>query len=209
LNRYFWIITIILILLLIVSLFLIGGFFDESSSEVFVGVDAAYDNIAEIKLFVDEVSSYTNTIVIGSTGITHNFSKLDEVCQYVYDRGMYFMIYAHPIDDPDELLIQCQWTLDAKPRWGEYFLGLYAFDEPGGRQLDNATYKVVRDEYWFADNITDAADKYVSRLNLIVNHTIKEQMCPCSPQITHFSGLTTKRDTTWFLQSSDGTTAEP
>jgi hypothetical protein len=176
-NRYFWIITIILILLLIVSLFLIGGFFDESSSEVFVGVDAAYDNLAEIKLFVDEVSSYTNTIVIGSTGITHNFSKLDEVCQYIYDRGMYFMIYAHPINETAKLAVQCQWMLDAKPRWGEYFLGLYAYDEPGGRQLDNATYKVVRDEDWFADDFTDAADKYVSRLNLILNHTMKEQMC--------------------------------
>jgi hypothetical protein len=89
---------------------------------------------------------------------------------------MYFMIYAHPINDTAELVIQRQWVLDAKPRWGEHFLGLYAYDEPGGRQLDNATYKVVDDEYWFADNWTDAADKYVSQMDLILNHTIKDQM---------------------------------
>lgn len=87
------------------------------------------------------------------------------------------MIYAHPIADPEELLIQCKWIVDAKPRWGKQFLGLYAYDEPGGRQLDNATYKVLVDEDWFADNFTEAADKFVNELNLIINHTIKDQMC--------------------------------
>ncbi len=173
-HRYFWV--IILVALLVVSLFFMWRFFDETSSEVFVGVVAAYDNVAEIKLLVDEASPYVNTIVIGSTGITHNFTKLDDVCQYVYDRGMYFMIYAHPINDTAELVIQRQWVLDAKPRWGEHFLGLYAYDEPGGRQLDNATFKVVRDENWFADNWTDAADKYVSELKMILNHTIEDLM---------------------------------
>jgi len=174
-HRYFWV--IILISLLIISLFLLCGLFDEPSSKVFVGVDVAYDNVAEIKLLVDEISAYTNTIVIGSIGITHDAAKLDEVCQYVYDKGMYFMIYAHPANDPDVLVIQCQWVLDAKPRWGDRFLGLYAYDEPAGWQLDNATWKVVEDEYWFADNYTDAADKYVSQLSLILNHTIEDLMC--------------------------------
>ena len=142
-----------------------------------MGIVAAYDNVEEIKRFVDEASPYINTIGIGSVGITYNFTKLDDVCQYIYDRGLYFMIYAHPINDPYELLVQCQWVIDAKPRWGEHFLGLYAYDEPGGRQLDNATYTVVKYEEWFADNCTDAADKYVSELTLIINHTIKDQMC--------------------------------
>lgn len=178
-ERYFWIILVcvILILVLLVSLFVTLKSLNELSAELFVGVDAAYDNIQEIKLFVEEVSSYTNTIILGSTGITHNFSKLNEVCQYIYDKGLYFMIYAHPIGDPEELRVQCQWVANAKPRWGDKFLGLYAYDEPGGRQLDDAEFKVVKDEYWFADNYTDAADKYVNELTLIINHTINEQMC--------------------------------
>jgi hypothetical protein len=178
-DRYFWaiLVAVILIPLLIISLFVACGFYVAPSSELFVGVDAAYDNIDEIKQFVDEASSYTNTIVLGSTGITHNFSKLDEACQYIYDHGMYFMIYAHPINDPQDLQVQCQWMLDAKPRWGDKFLGLYAYDEPGGRQLDNATLKVLNNAEWFADNYTDAADKYVSTLTLIINHTINDQMC--------------------------------
>jgi hypothetical protein len=178
-DRHFWIILVIVILIpiLLVSFFVTYGVFNEPSSELFVGVDAAYDNLQEIKLFVDEASPYTNTIVLGSTGITHNFSKLNEACQYIYDKGMYFMIYAHPIDDPKELLVQCQWMLDAKPRWGDQFLGLYAYDEPGGRQLDNATLKLLDNKDWFADNYTDASDKYVNALTLIINHTIKDQMC--------------------------------
>lgn len=141
-----------------------------------MGIDVAYDNVAEIKLLVDEVRPYTNTIVIGSTGITFDVAKLDDVCQYVYDRGFYFMIYAQPIGDLDKLAIQRQWVLDAKPRWGEHFLGLYSFDEPGGRQLDNASYKIVKDEDWFADNFTEAADKYVNEALIKLHHLIEDQM---------------------------------
>lgn len=162
--------------MLIASLFLACRFFNAVSPDVFVGVDVAFDNVEEIKLLVDKISAYTNTIVIGSVGITHNFTKLDDVCQYVYDKGMYFMIFAHPINDPEALVIQRQWVLDAKPRWSEQFLGLYAFDEPAGRQLDNASYKAVDDEFWFADNWTDAANKYITNMSLYLNHAINDQM---------------------------------
>jgi hypothetical protein len=164
--------------LLIVSLFLTCGVFNKPPPDVFVGIDMAYDNVAEIKLLVDEIRPYTNTIVIGSAGITFDVAKLDDVCQYVYDRGFYFMIYAHPLGDPDALVIQRQWVLDAKPRWGERFLGLYAFDEPGGRQLDNASYRVVR-EGWVPDNYknwTEAADKYVNTAFIDLHHMIEDQM---------------------------------
>lgn len=166
----------ILIPLLIISLFLTYGFFHEPPLDFFLGVSVSFDNVEEIKTLVDKAGSYINTIVIGSTGITHNFTKLDEVCQYIYDRGMYFMIYAHPLDDPDELVIQRQWVFNATPRWGKQFLGLYAYDEPGGRQLDNATLKVIEDERWFADNYTDAADKYINETFIYLHHTIEEQM---------------------------------
>ena len=175
------IVVVLLVLLLIVPVFLYYGFLADTPvkgdpSGLFVGVDVAFDNVTEIKRLVDEISPYTNTIVIGSTGITHDMEKLDDVCQYVYDRGFYFMIYAHPIFDPEKLVIQREWVLDAKPRWGQYFLGLYAYDEPGGRQLDNASYRVLNDENWFADNWTEAANKYVDTLFLYLHHTIEDQL---------------------------------
>ena len=176
-RRYFWITIAILIPLLIISLFLTFGSFDEPSEvDVFVGVTAAYDNVEEIKLFVDEVSSYINTIGIGSTGITFDVAKLNDVCQYVYDKGLYFMIYAHPINDIAELAIQYQWVINAKPRWGDQFLGLYAIDEPAGRQLDNASITVVKNEDWFADNYAEAAEKYVNETFIYLHHLIEDQM---------------------------------
>ncbi|MCW4008301.1 MAG: hypothetical protein NWF09_06430 [Candidatus Bathyarchaeota archaeon] len=173
-NKY-WL-PIVLVSLLIVSLFLVSRLFDDPALNIFVGVDVAYDNVEELKQLVDKISSYTNTIVIGSTGITHNFTKLNDVCQYLYNKSMYFMIYAHPINDPEVLNVQRQWVLDAKPKWGEHFLGLYAYDEPAGRQLDNATLKAVDDSNWYVDNWTDAANKYITNMNLILNVSIQEHM---------------------------------
>ncbi|MEJ2280573.1 MAG: hypothetical protein P8X97_01425, partial [Candidatus Bathyarchaeota archaeon] len=65
----------------------------DSEVDLFVGVDVAYADLEEIKSCIDEVSSYTNTFVIGSTGITYNEEKLNEICQYLYERDMFFIIY--------------------------------------------------------------------------------------------------------------------
>jgi len=149
--------------LLVVSLFLVSGFFINSSKiefPVFVGIDVAYSDVDGIKALVNETSSYTNTIVIGSTGITYNVTKLNEVCEYVYDKGMYFMIYMHP--NEDGLEEQRQWVQDARTLWGQRFLGLYTYDETGGRQLDNAKYRVLEEE---PANYTDAEEKYTAWLN--------------------------------------------
>ena len=126
--------------------------------DVFVGVDVAYDDVEGIKSLVDEISSYTNLLVIGSTGITYNVTKVDETCQYVYDKGLSFIIYT-------EMPPRTQWLEDAKRRWGDQFLGLYAFDEPGGRQLDLYEYRPV----WEADNHTDAANQFVSMTNMTLD----------------------------------------
>ncbi len=173
-SKYAIVILILLLLIPVIVLHRVLVNQPKKDLDIFVGVDVAYDNVEEIKMLVDEISPCTNTIVIGSTGITYDLQKLNDVCQYVYEKGMYFIIYkVHPLnDDLEDLAVQRQWVLDAKPKWGKYFLGLYAYDETGGRQLDDADYQVVGD--WKADNQTDAANKYVSGLNVILNHTIRE-----------------------------------
>jgi hypothetical protein len=65
---------VILIPLLIVSLFLTYDLFDESPLDFFLGVSVAFDNVEEISALIDKAGSSINTIVIGSTGITHNFT---------------------------------------------------------------------------------------------------------------------------------------
>lgn len=139
------------------TVFLLGS--TSEPLDVFVGIDVAYDDVDEIKALVDETCSYVNTFVVGSTGITYNVTKLNAVCEYIYDKGMNFMIYMHPNADGFEA--QRQWVETAEFRWGQSFLGLYAYDEPGGRQLDNADYMVL---YEKPDNYTDAAEKYAFEL---------------------------------------------
>ncbi len=160
-----FLITVLVVSVFIGYSFLALEYSKEAMPELFFGVDVAYDNMEEIKGLVDEICNYTNTFVIGSTGITFNVTKLDEVCNYVYDKDLYFMIYMHPNDE--KLDEQRQWVADAKKRWNQRFLGLYTFDEPGGRQLDNATYKVFEG---IPTNYTDAENKYVGQLNNILVH---------------------------------------
>jgi hypothetical protein len=129
--------------------------------DVFVGVDAAYDGAENIESLVDEVKSYTNLFVIGSTGITYNVTSLNEVCQYINDSGLYFTAFTHTTT----LFNQSQWIAEARAKWGSRFFGLYAYDELGAHQIDrskigNVSFMLVEE----TSNYSDAADKYVENL---------------------------------------------
>ena len=121
----------------------------EDSLDFFVGVDVAYDDLDEIYGLIDEVSPYTNLFVIGSTGVSYNESKLTQVCQYLYEKDMYFIIFG---------VRRSRLSLfkDIEERYPVHFLGIYFDDEQGGRQLD------IHDHRWVyeAENYTDAANKF-------------------------------------------------
>jgi len=121
----------------------------EDSLDLFVGVDVAYDDLDEIYGLIDEVSPYTNLFVIGSTGVSYNESKLTQVCQYLYEKDMYFIIFG---------VRRSRLSLfkDIEERYPVHFLGIYFDDEQGGRQLD------IHDHRWVyeAENYTDAANKF-------------------------------------------------
>ena len=159
---------------------IVAELIEKNPSDLFVGIDVAYDDLDAIKRLVDETSSYTNTFVIGSTGITYNETKLDEACQYLYDKGLYFMIYFH--FNEEILDVQREWVAHAKTSWGERFLGLYAFDEPGGNQIDYRQLRVVNET---AANYTDAANKYVNKLTEILRHV--KDCCIESGNLTLFT----------------------
>ena len=126
------------------------------ANDLFVGVDIAYYNMTEFKAEVDEISAYTNLVVIGTSGISYNTTLLNETCQYVYDKGLSFIIYAEYIR-----LNQTQWYQNAVTTWGDRFLGIYSgADEYGGKQVDLNAYRAV----WEADDYTDAANQFVANL---------------------------------------------
>ena len=129
--------------------------------DVYIGIDVAYDNLEEIKTLVDAASPYTNLFIIGSAGITHNETKLNDLSRYLYDKGLSFIVYT---EMPPQIGIT--WIQRAKESWGTKFLGLYVYDEVGGKQLDfferNATRLHPVHE---ADNYTDARNQFVDVLS--------------------------------------------
>ena len=143
---------------LIVSLVVLNfGFLPETQTEVpdfFVGISVAYADMDAIKDLIDEVSSYTNIFVIGSTGISVFEEKLDEICQYLVDRDMYFVVYEASHSHLD--LIG-----EIEKRFSDNFLGVYFGDEHGGEHLDKTEVRWVTE----ADNNTDAADQFVYHLH--------------------------------------------
>jgi hypothetical protein len=113
------------------------GVHAENAPDIFVGIDLAYGGLDQIKQWVDQVSSYTNLFVLGCTGVTQNKLDLDNACQYLFDKDMFFIVYQdYPLDYNWFLSGKSSWFEDAKARWGNHFMGFYYADEVGGRQLD-------------------------------------------------------------------------
>ena len=148
--------TVLLVFLLILPLFLNYNLTSKAATshnftKLFLGVDVAYESVPLTEQLIDNVSSYTNLFIIGCTG-NYNLTRLSIISQYVYDKGLSFIVYSDYPKYPSS-----QWLSDAKNNWGNRFLGIYYFDEPGGKQLDQAKLPAVTT----ATNYSDAATKYV------------------------------------------------
>jgi len=84
------------VLLIVSSLFLMQPQTSNATgggADFYFGIDAAYGDSEAIKVLIDEVSAYTNLFIVGCTAISHNQTRLEEICQYLYDRDMSFIIY--------------------------------------------------------------------------------------------------------------------
>ncbi len=146
----------------------------HSTSEFFVGVEFAYDEklgtleelVGDLKIMVDKVKNYSNLFVIGSLEISFNRTALDETCDYVVDAGLYLIVlftdsgkYNYTIFD---------WMVEAKQKYGDKFLGVYRYDEPGGNQLDQGSSLLIES----GTNYTNVAANYTNALNIIVDYYI-------------------------------------
>jgi hypothetical protein len=134
-----------------------------SSPDVYVGIDIAYGSISETKALVDQVSSYTNLLVIGTSKITANLTRLNETCQYVYSKGMSFIILVPSMRSAN----RTGWFDYAKTSWGDCFLGWYAYDEPAGRQLDQNETRIQGTPSDFTDAARQFESTMGSELNVI------------------------------------------
>ena len=158
----------------------------QESPDIYLGVDVAYADSAAIKRVIDKVSPYTNLFVIGSTGISHDPIKLEEMCQYLTAKDMQFIIYT---DSPFRLEL----INDVVKKYEDNFMGIYYVDEQGGRQLDLDDLSWVSE----AENYTDAANQFVQHLNWwLTTHTIGSQTFPYAA--SDFRLFTSDYSLYWF-----------
>ncbi|MCL2134109.1 MAG: hypothetical protein FWH37_00915 [Candidatus Bathyarchaeota archaeon] len=171
--KHVWAISILLCTVLIMTLFI--GIYslhnrnDIKTVDVYVGVDAAYADITNLKTRIDQVKDYTNIFVLGSTGITLDETKLNEMCEYINTHNLSFATYTHTTKNTSFEFNQSTWTKYAKQQWGDNFVGLYCYDEPGGYQIDcHPMFMIAKD----ADNYADAANTYVQKLHDYISEFI-------------------------------------
>ena len=176
----------------------------SGTPDVFVGIDLAYDGVEDVRALIDRVKDYTNLIVVGSFDITFNETKLDATCQYIYENGLYFFVYLHPRARGQ--FNQTRWLERARDEFGSRFLGIYAFDEIGGHQVDRGRWMLVNEtnvaeETIKTRNYTDVADKYLARLD----GYLKEYYESTQPYYMHrgnLSIITADYALYWFTYNS-------
>jgi hypothetical protein len=182
LNRKLTAVTAaVLIVLIALSLFYAANWFSNKTAgrQFYVGVEYAYGEnqtvqveLAQIQALVDKVKDYTNLFVIGSLGLTFNETALTQACDYVFQAKLNFIVLFTGLDKYSYIITQ--WMVDAKARYGEQFLGIDRFDEPGGNQLDTGVSQLI-DRTIVGVNTTYSyvANAYVSNLTLFPNYYLQ------------------------------------
>jgi hypothetical protein len=177
-RRHVALTAAILIALIALSLFLAVNWFSNKTAgrQFYVGVEYAYGEnqttqmqVAQIHSLVDKVKGYTNLFVMGSLGLTFNQTALTEACDYVFHAKLNFIVLFTGLNKYNYSITE--WMTNARSRYGEQFLGIDRYDEPGGNQLDTGAFQLI-DRTILGNNATygDAAKAYVANLTVFPNY---------------------------------------
>ncbi len=170
--------AIVLIMLIVLSLFIaLNAFSNQTTHRPFyVGVEYAHGNnqteevkIDQIQALVNKVKDYTNLFVMGDVSLTFNQTALYQVCDYVYNNSKLNFIILFTGGNYNSYNI-VQWMFEAKERYGDRFLEIYKYDEPGGNQIDNTPSQLINKTVISPDaTYSDIAANYVGNLSFMVN----------------------------------------
>ncbi len=148
-----------------------------TSSDVFFGVTFGGNTTSQAELLIDKVKGYTNLFVIDSWTISGapNSTALTEICDYAVNANLYVIVYFSFIYYNNTAQLgnsynssswnlygyspwHIPWLNNAREKWGDKFLGVYLYDEPGGKIIDTG--------YWNGNKTTLTGAKVTSFQNL-------------------------------------------
>ena len=145
--------AVIAIAIIILSTLLAANWIaQQTKPQFYVGVEFAfsYNNgtsienlVGQLKALVDKVKDYTNLFVIGTPDISFNQTALNECCDYITKAGLNFIVLFTDQRNYTAENNPFSWIRQAQQKYGDKFIAIYRFDEPGGNQLDNGISQVV------------------------------------------------------------------
>jgi hypothetical protein len=167
---------------------------DTSNEDFYFGVTFGGNTTSEAKLLIDKVKGYTNLFVIDSWDMSGapNETALNEICDYAAEANLNIIVYfsfifynytfqfgngtlynATSWDQFGYSPWHISWMNEARERWGNKFLGVYLYDEPGGKQIDTGYYGGNMMTFAGTNittfrnvaNYTDAANRYVRSIS--------------------------------------------
>jgi len=100
----------------------------------YVGVTYGGDTVEGAKLLIDKVKDYTNLFILASGSLQHNLTYVEEIGDYAIASGLNF---APAYGAYFENKAPPGWVNTAQQHWGNHFIGIYFYDEPGGKMLDD------------------------------------------------------------------------
>jgi hypothetical protein len=148
-------VSAVCLLLIVGAAFFVSSVRENRNAEAdfYVGVTFCGDTAAEAKLLVDRVKDYTNLFVLQSGPVSENETATNEICDYVVGAGLDVIVYFGDLDPATlrrheevydkEVVWRVSWLTTAKQRWGDSFLGVYYYDEPGGNWLDYPEWDAI------------------------------------------------------------------
>jgi hypothetical protein len=170
-NRKILGLTLALVVIVLFSLFAALVWLDVPSEnpEFYIGVEVAYKNtnVSDVRDMVDKVRNYTNLFVIGSIELTYNETALDESCDYIYNAGLKIVVLFTNVTNYSFNVLD--WLNSTQQKYGDSFLGLYRYDEPGGDQLENQEFRFVKNTTTYADTATNFTYILQKHLDYYVN----------------------------------------
>jgi hypothetical protein len=148
-----WLAVLLVVLLAASTTAVIGIYYlagKTGEADCYVGVSFCGDTAAEAKLLIDRVKGYTNLFVLQSSSVSKSENVTNEICDYAVDAGLSIIVYFGDLTprylEEKGLLWRLSWLNTTQQRWGDRFLGVYYYDEPGGIQVDCnwSDYNIMR-----------------------------------------------------------------